>query len=296
VKYGGNTTCYAIESESGDLLVIDAGSGIRPLGLEIMKQGPRSGTLLITHTHYDHIIGFPFFVPLYVPGFEWRIAGPPHYARDFGQVIDNAMSYEYFPIRRDELGADLEFETWKPGEYEVGAFKVTTRLMNHPVTCLGYRVEVDGVSMVFTGDHEPYYDPIWGGREPDDPDDAEEKAELEAFAEAQNQSVRDFFAGADLLIYDATYTAAEYAHKRGWGHAWIEYAIDDAISAGVKELWLSHHEPTRSDAQLDELAEQFPQLVGDADLKVSFAREGESWTGLRARRSQTAASVGAQAP
>ena len=278
VKYGGNTTCYELRSESGELLIIDAGSGIRELGLALLSELPVRSHIVISHTHWDHIMGYPFFTPLYIPGNSFDIYGPIHFNYSFEDVMKKQMDYTFFPVRMEELAAELQFHDIKEGEHQIGPFDVQVQYMNHPVLCLGFRIQVDGKTFVFTGDTEPYFDTVYGDREPQNEEEREEKEELDAFVQSQNQRVIEFLRDADLVIYDGAYTLEEYPPKKGWGHSPMEHCIETSLKANVKKLIITHHDPTRTDDQLDEL---LPPFLADlksqgSSMELEFAVEGQT--------------------
>ena len=284
VVFGGNTAC--LEVRCGErLLIVDAGSGIRKLGDKLMaedlKKGPISADILITHTHWDHIMGFPMFTPIYVPGTRLRIRGPISYEDDsLEQVIGSQLSYRYWPVRQEELSAKIEYEQIKEATLDLGdGIYVTTKYLNHPVLCLGYRIEYEGKSLVTSYDTEPFRNVF--PTDPADPSYDEETArEGEAAAREENEKLLGFFRGADLLVHDTQYTAKEYnAGKTGWGHSSYEHAINAAHKARVRRLVLFHHDPNRGDTELQEL-ELFYQskLDGKTSLDIEMAREGRTFT------------------
>jgi phosphoribosyl 1,2-cyclic phosphodiesterase len=284
VLFGGNTAC--IEVRCGDrLIILDAGSGIRKLGDKIMREdlpkGPISADILITHTHWDHILGFPMFTPIFVPGTKLRIHGPISYEDDsLEKVFGSLLSYRYWPVRQEELGAKIEYLQIKETTFELGdGIYVTTKYLNHPILCLGYRIEYEGKSLATVYDNEPFVNVF--PTDPADPNYDEDAArEGDEAAREENEKVLRFFRGADLLIHDSQYTAKEYnSGKRGWGHSSYEYAINSAHKGRVKRLILFHHDPNRSDAELQEL-EMFYQgkVDGKTGLSVEMAREGSLYT------------------
>jgi phosphoribosyl 1,2-cyclic phosphodiesterase len=280
VAFGGNTSCLEIRC-GRRLIVIDAGSGVRGLGDWLvrneLKNGPIDADVFITHTHWDHIMGFPMFTPIYVPGTTLRIRGPVNFEDEtLEQIIGAQLSYRYWPVRQDELAAKIRYESLKETELDLGdGVVVKTKYLNHPVLCLGYRVEYEGKAFVTAYDHEPFINLF--PTDPADPDYDEAVArEGEAAAREENERVEAFFRGADLLVHDTQYTAKEYkAGKQGWGHSSYEHAINAANRAGVKRLLLFHHDPNRSDAELQEL-ELFYQAKtrGRTSMAVDVAREG----------------------
>jgi phosphoribosyl 1,2-cyclic phosphodiesterase len=282
--FGGNTACIELRCDDR-LVIIDAGSGIRPLGEKLLKndlkKGPIVADLFITHTHWDHIMGFPMFNPIYVPGTELHIRGPISYEDDsLEKVIGTQLSYRYWPVRQDELAAKISYEQIKETTIDLGdGIYVTTKYLNHPILCLGYRFEYEGKSFVTAYDHEPFRNVF--PTDPADPSYDEAAAiEGEAAAAEENEKVSRFCMGADLLIHDTQYTAKEYLHgKMGFGHSSYEYAINAAHRARVKSLVLFHHDPNRTDAELQELELFYQgQIEGRTKLKVEMAREGRSFT------------------
>jgi phosphoribosyl 1,2-cyclic phosphodiesterase len=284
VLFGGNTAC--LELRCGErLIIVDAGSGIRKLGDKLMaediKKGPISADIFITHTHWDHIMGFPMFTPIYVPGTKLRIRGPISYEDDsLEKVIGSQLSYRYWPVRQEELSAKIDYEQIKEATIDLGDdIHVTTKYLNHPILCLGYRFEYMGKSLVTAYDTEPFRNVF--PTDPADPDYDEFAArEGEEAAAEENEKLLRFLDGADLLIHDTQYTAKEYnASKIGWGHSSYEHAINVAHASGVKRLVLFHHDPNRTDAELQEL-ELFYQgrIGGRTKLAIEMAREGRAFT------------------
>lgn len=280
-QYGGNTIAIEVRFTDPDrLIIIDAGSGIRELGNFMMgndlPKGPIETEIFISHTHWDHIMGFPFFTPIYLPTTKLKIHGPVSFEQDtLENIVGGQMTYRYFPVREAELAAEIDYFDLQEGVSDLGDdITLTTKYLNHPVLCLGYRFEHHGKIFCTAYDHEPYRNLFI--TDPDDPSYDEAMAEEgEMVAKEQNTLIEKFYAGADLLIHDTQYTEAEYNDgKQGWGHSSIEHAIATANRAGVKRLALFHHEPMRSDAQLDELAAIHCQPGKYGPTEVFFAREG----------------------
>ena len=280
-KYGGNTACIEIRVGGRDrLIIVDAGSGIRSLGNAMMAndlpKGPLQADIFLSHTHWDHIMGFPFFTPIYIPGSKLKVHGPVSFEEDpLEEVVGGQMKYRYFPINLGELASDIQYIRLKEDPaIDLGdGLSLTTKLLNHPITALGYRFEFAGKSVCTCYDTEPFRNLFI--TDPDDPGYDEAMAvEGEEVAAEQNLAVEQFFAGTDLLIYDAQYTEAEYANRINWGHTTIEYAIAAAQRAGVKRLALFHHDPDRADARLDELAKIYCLPAQPGKTEVFFAREG----------------------
>ena len=281
VKYGGNTACIELRiKETNRLIIIDAGSGIRDLGNYMMRydmpRGPIKTEIILTHTHLDHIMGFPFFTPIYIRGTKLKIYGPVTYEDEtLENIISGQFTYRYFPVRRTELASDMEFVRLKEERIDLGdGIMLFTKYLNHPILCLGYRFEYRNKVFCTLFDTEPFQNVFC--TDPDDPSYDEVMAmEGEQAAMETNQHTETFYSGADLLVYDAQYTQAEYKpYKIGWGHTSCEYAIDAARRNRVKRLVLFHHDPTRTDEQMDALAELYCSTPCTDNMEVLFAREG----------------------
>jgi ribonuclease BN (tRNA processing enzyme) len=260
VRYGGNTSCVAVRSTGGTLIVLDMGTGAFALGRELAASGdPVRGHVLISHTHWDHIQGLPFFAPLFRPGNEWDIYAPRGLGPSLREVLSGQMQYTYFPLELEQLGATIRYHELVEGGLTLGDVAVETHYLNHPALTLGYRLTADGVTMVYALDHEPFATSLAAGSGP--------------LTEADRRHV-EFLAGADLLIHDAQYLAEEYGSKAGWGHSTVEYALHVARAGGVRRLALAHHDPERSDDALDALvARARTQAAG---LDSFAAAEGTS--------------------
>jgi ribonuclease BN (tRNA processing enzyme)/DNA-binding response OmpR family regulator len=260
LRYGGNTSCVAVRSDAGTLVLLDIGTGASVVGRELMAQGGKlRGHILIGHTHWDHIQGLPFFPPLFVPGNEWDIYAPRGLRQTLRETLAGQMQHIYFPVDLDQLGATIRYHELVEGSLQLGDINVTAQYMNHPALTLGYRLEADGAALVYACDHEPF---------------AREHGDHPGEFTGQDLRHARFLADADLLIHDAQYTASEYAGKVGWGHSTIEYAVAVAKFAGAKRLALTHHDPTRTDAALDVLMEQVHGRP-ESDLEIFAAAEGQ---------------------
>lgn len=270
-RYGGNTTCIEVRSDGGKLIVLDGGTGIFALAQALLRELPVSANIFITHSHWDHIQGLPFFIPLFIPGNSVRLHGAfdPVTGSGIDKVMAVQLQYSYFPVREAEMKAAIEYETLAIGQsVEIGDATVTNTLLNHPVIDFGYRIECGGKSMFFTGDHEPYFN-IY------DPGDGD-YAEYQTLIDEKQASVDAAMRGVDALIADTSYTREEYPAKKGWGHGTFDAAIAMALRVGAKRLYCTHHEPTRGDDELekvfaDVMARHAPLLQG---LEVHLAREG----------------------
>jgi phosphoribosyl 1,2-cyclic phosphodiesterase len=262
VRYGGNTSCVEVRTQAGTFFVLDSGTGIRELGLHLMRQGlPVEAHLLLGHTHWDHISGFPFFTPVFVRGNHVAIYGARDLDRSLRDVLAGQMHYTYFPVPLGDLQADISFTELEEGALRVGDATIRTHYLNHTAVCLGYRVEADDASLAYITDHEPY-GPVNGEA---------------AFVHGGDRRLVEFVRGVDLLIQDAQYTPEEYTERRGWGHGHTQYVTDVAIGAGARRLALFHHEPTHADDEVDRMvayARQRAAERGSPDLDVFAAAEG----------------------
>lgn len=250
-RYGGNTSCVSLEAPGLDPIVFDLGTGLRFYGDVIDPAQPFRGLALVTHLHWDHIQGLPFFVPLHRPGASMEICGrcdegPLH------QAFEDFMKPPYFPVTPADLAGELVFTDVAEGELSWGRANILVRDVPHTGTTCGYRVEVDGVSVAYVSDHQQ---PVDGG--PISP------------------AVLELCDGADLVIHDAQYEPAEFALKSDWGHCTVEFAVRVAAEAGAKRLALFHHDPSHGDDVVDRLrreAEGF--AVGTSLTEVMAAAEG----------------------
>ncbi len=274
VRYGGNTTCIEIRTDNNELIIIDAGTGIFPLSQSLLAELPVTANVLISHSHWDHIQGLPFFVPNFIPGNTLRLHGAfdPVSGKGIEQVMSVQLQYSYFPVREAEMKARIEYVTLAPDQsIRIGSATVTPCLMNHPVVDFGYRIEANGKSVFFTGDHEPPLN-IYAPHDP-------EYAEYQHFIDEKTATILRAMAGVDVLIADSSYTRAEYTSKMGWGHGTFDSSIQYAKLAGAKNLFCTHHEPTRSDDALEaafsQAMQEHPHQAGDPVVRL--AREGETF-------------------
>jgi phosphoribosyl 1,2-cyclic phosphodiesterase len=254
-------------ADDGTWVVLDCGTGAYGLSLDLRRRGPLPalGHLLIGHAHWDHIQGFPFFEPLYDSRSEWRVYAPGDRIDHLQQTFARQMSAEHHPIALGDLNASVRFRILKEGRFQVGGIRVTAQYLHHPALTLGYRLEADGVSLVYATDHEPHAVPLCGaqtGALPMHPEDRRHVA---------------FLGGADLVIHDAQYTLAEYPARRGWGHTPVECAVDYAVAAGAARLALFHHDPDRDDAAVEGLVAVARARVAQAgaSLEVFAAAEDQ---------------------
>jgi phosphoribosyl 1,2-cyclic phosphodiesterase len=243
LEFGGNTTCIKITDESGEIAILDAGSGIRNLGIDLIKDGFDQPELFIgfTHFHWDHIQGFPFFAPAYNPDMVINLLamGKGRKIDDLAGIFQGQMQQEYFPVPLEGMGATFNFLQTNQDELKVNDTKVRVIKQNHPGDSYGYRIEVDGQVVVICTDIE--------------------------HGNAVLPEIVEFCKNADLLVHEAQYTSEELESHRGWGHSSYEQAIEVAERAGVKKLAITHHAPEHNDAFLAkmeiECQKRFPNCV-----------------------------------
>jgi phosphoribosyl 1,2-cyclic phosphodiesterase/DNA-binding response OmpR family regulator len=240
VRYGGNTSCVEINSHDGTLIIIDCGTGIRQLGQDLLasRRAPLRGHILISHTHWDHIQGIPFFAPFFTPENEWDLYAPKGVHRSLRDTLEGQMQYSYFPVRLNDLGARIRYHELVEGTFQIADVTVRTRYLNHTALTFGYRLESGNATIVYASDHEPHSRHLANGTG-------------EIFGEDSRHC--EFLSHADLVIHDAQYTAEEYPQKIGWGHSTVEYALALCGAAGVKRACLTHHDPSRDDDGLDRI-------------------------------------------
>ena len=271
VFYGGNTSCVEVRAD-GEIIVLDAGTGIRPLGLSLAREfngHPLNITLLLTHTHWDHIQGFPFFVPAYNPKNTVRILGYEGARQGLAATLGTQMESPYFPVGMKELPGNITVEELRDMEFAVGNIRVEALFVNHPGICVGYRLHTSSGSIVFIPDNEPFH------RMRSKPGNSDAKA-LE-YAEQQDAKLVEFIRDASVLIIDAQYDRAEYESHVGWGHACVDDVAELATRAGVKQLFLFHHDPTHDDERVSRMLAHARAIAAEQSAQhpiVEAAREG----------------------
>ena len=272
--FGGNTSC--VEVRVGDqVIILDAGSGIRALGQALMREfrdRPLDITMLVTHTHWDHIQGFPFFTPAYNPKVNVRIVGYEGAVHSLRSALFEQMQSAFFPVGLDQMASHVTFEELNDMQYKIGAVEVRSIFANHPGMCLGYRLKTPQGDVVYMPDHEAY-----------------ERNEIERqkvmgensssnleHARDQDDKVVDFIRHADVVIGDTQYDATEYPTRLGWGHTCADDAVELAMRAGVKHLFLFHHDPDHHDEKMIQMISRAEERIAAAgsSMIVSAAREG----------------------
>lgn len=249
IKYGGDTTCIEISANSGETIIVDAGTGIRPLGFSFIDRDITSYYLLFTHVHWDHVLGFPFFRPLLYSPVKLTIQDSKFSGIPIKDVLKQVMKSPFFPISIQDLSADLQFDKSLNGTFHIGSIKVESINTSHKDGGKGYRFTEDDKSFVFLTDNELGFD--HPGR-----------AEFDEYV--------DFARDADVLFHDGEYTLREYKRKEGWGHSSIDEVIDLALQANVKKLGLFHLNQDRSDKDMDRIVDRYAAKLKNKKLSLDF--------------------------
>jgi phosphoribosyl 1,2-cyclic phosphodiesterase len=275
IRYGGNTSCVEVRAD-GEIIVLDAGTGIRSLGLALENEfgsEPIRIALLITHVHWDHIQGFPFFVPSYNDKNLIRIYGYNGADTGLREILSGQMTTPFFPVKLYDLPGRLYIKKLDTMEFEIGQVRVRSKFVNHPGVCVGYRLDTSSGSVAYIPDNEPYdaFKLHAVKTQLLSPEQTQKRAEKERAA------LIKFLAGCDVLILDSQYTDEEYKHHVGWGHGALSMGVQLALDAGVKKFILFHHDPEHDDAEIDEMVKQASELVAKSGktLQVVGAKEGE---------------------
>lgn len=268
-KYGGNTACAEIRVND-EIFIFDAGTGIRELGLALKSEfgkEPINAKIFISHTHWDHIQGFPFFIPFYEPQNTFSIYGSSSFNVTVEKLLDRQMEYDFFPVELSEFRSKLKFIDIRTSTFKVDRIEFACAFVNHPGMTVAYRLKSGNKSIVYATDNEPYTRTL-----------SPNNTESNDFAKKLEGNFITFIKGADLLIIDGQYTDEEYEKRIGWGHRSVQNAVDVALLAGVKKLAIFHHDPLHTDTVLDSIMRKYQGILKRERkrLKLSFAREGET--------------------
>jgi phosphoribosyl 1,2-cyclic phosphodiesterase len=250
-RYGGNTASVVLEEQGEEPILFDLGTGLRPYGSACPMDGTFAATALVTHIHWDHVQGLPFFAPVHVPGARLDVYGPHQEEGPLGEVFGDLMRPPYFPVRTSELGGDVRFIDATRDTFVVGSRKVTVRPVPHKGPTVGYRIEGAHGSVAYISDHQ---------------------APLSL--DTVDDSVLELADGVDALIHDSQYTPAEFRKKKDWGHCTLDYALLVAKQAKAKRLITFHHDPAHSDDDLDRLTAELQETAKGCDVEVLAAQEG----------------------
>jgi len=285
IKYGGNTPCVFIESENS-LIIIDAGTGIRLLGQDLLKKPlPITAHLLLSHTHSDHIHGFPFFSPAFIKGNKFYIYCFRSTDKSLEKVLTTQMELNYFPVNLNQLHSTLIFVEIEEGNFFIdNNIKVETIYLNHPGLSFGYRLTKNNASIVYASDNEPFFDSfIFHSEDLQDLKEVSEKYKknisiVSEHVKSIDSKIIKFAKDANILIFDAQYTEEEFKSKIGWGHSTYNRAVEVALAANVEHLILFHHEPQHDDDTIDTILQNAiefaKRLNPDSSLKITAAYEG----------------------
>jgi phosphoribosyl 1,2-cyclic phosphodiesterase len=256
VRYGGNTSCVEVRPSDDRLIVIDAGTGIRGLGVHLGRNRPDRIDVLLTHLHLDHIEGLGFFLPIWDPDCEVHIWGPPSPLRSLKEDISRYFSPPLFPIHLEDIPADLHFHDVPEHEWELGPIVARAEKVNHPGPTVGYRLEEDGKVLTYISDHEPALGVDLTSVSPD---------WISGYSLAY---------AADVLLHDAQYRDEEYDRRVGWGHSSISHTVTFGLIAKVRRLLMFHHDPLHSDDDLEALLAEGIRLWGAEPGGIELSYEG----------------------
>ncbi len=275
VRYGGQTSCVEARSAKGECVIVDAGTGLRALGNKLMREatGPQQYNVLLSHVHWDHIQGLPFFSPAYVPGTRIAVHALLTAADELNSVIGGITRHEFFPMPLEAVPATFDFHQVEPGvEFDLGGFHITPIALNHPFGSVGYRLDCDGESWAYVSDTAPFDQVIHKqhflkGPEPLSHDD---KVSLDAMRAALVRRL----AGVDTVVYDTHFLPEEYARFPHYGHSTPDQAIEICVEAKVRRLVLYHHAPSHGDDQMDQIAANYLAKGAAVGIEVLTSFEG----------------------
>ena len=250
--YGGDTPCIEVRTKDDDIVIIDAGSGIRRLGNRLLAEGRYEYTMIFTHVHWDHVMGFPYFKPIYNRGTHIRFFGSPSAQDSVKNLISGIMAPPNFPVKFEDITAEIDYQEVRRSPIQIGSMTITPIPLSHPNQGMGYRLDEEGKSFVFLTDNELTYRHPGG---------------------MAYEDYREFAKGADLLVHDAEYRTEEYRLTRTWGHSVYTDALHLALDAGVRRLGLYHHNQERTDQDLEEMVEDCRREVAGRLLSCFAVRQ-----------------------
>ena len=276
MTYGGCTSCVQVIADNGAHIIFDGGSGIHALGNKYIEEGfPDNPAIFISHAHWDHIQGIPFFTPAFIPGNRIRFFGCNHGTVSFRDILKNQMESPYFPVTLASWQADITISSIGETTVDIDGIKVTSSYAEHPGMTLGYRLDYKGKSIVYLPDNEPFAkfdtEAVFVNRSHE-----EEMGMETVFLEDQKAKFFGFIHDADVLIHDAQYTPEEYKRKVGWGHSNYEMAVRIGLYGNVRHLVLFHHDASRSDAEVGTIVKTCRRMVADSggSMEVTAACQG----------------------
>ena len=275
VRYGGQTSCVEARSTRGDCVIVDAGTGMRALGNKLVREarGPQNYDVLLSHVHWDHIQGLPFFSPAYVPGTRIAVHALLTAADELQQVIGGITRHEFFPMPLEAVPANFAFHQVEPGvEFDLGAFHITPIALNHPFGSVGYRLDADGTSWAYVSDTAPFDKVLHKQHFLSGPEPLTD-ADRAALAAMREELVARL-AGVDTVVYDTHFVPEEYERFPHYGHSTPDQALEICVEAKVRRLVLYHHAPSHSDEQMDQIAAKYRAAGLDAGVEVVTSCEG----------------------
>ena len=247
IKYGGSTTCMEVRSKNGEIIIIDAGSGIRKLGIKLLEEKKYSYDIVFTHAHWDHLLGFPFFKPIYTQKARIKMYGYPFAQKSIKELLKISMTPPYFPVNYEDIKANISYHEACKDKFHIDSVTVIPISLSHPNGGLGYKFIEDNKSFVFLTDNELTFKHPGG---------------------LDYKDYMDFSSGADLLIHDCEYTQKDYKTKKGWGHSIYKDALKLAMEANVKKFGLFHHNQEREDKDLDKIVKDCKQIIKKEKSKL----------------------------
>jgi phosphoribosyl 1,2-cyclic phosphodiesterase len=275
MRIGGNTPCVEVRLGS-KVLIFDAGTGVIPLGHELMKQSEiQEVNIILSHYHWDHISGLPFFAPAFMPGWKVDIFGPGDEPADLKSRLAAQMKAPYFPVETETWLAEVSYHTPHPAPVRIGELSIGSFILHHPGITYGYRLEVNGKTVVYAPDNElSFIDRSIEKRKAEF--DQDEQTLLNDMKKEDKSRNIEFMTDVHMLIHDAQYTPEDYARKHGWGHSCFIDTVNSAIDAGVNHLFLFSHEPTYDDDQIDAMHRQTQELIKErgSSMVCHVSREG----------------------